>query len=50
MSVPTCTTCSADLDPKELPTCFTCSSWRPTTIGEAALMILEQATSPVKHL
>lgn len=49
MTVPICSTCGAELAPSELPACFTCRASRPTTIGQRALMILEQATSPLSY-
>lgn len=49
MNVPTCTTCGADLAPAELPSCFTCGPGEPTTIGDRALMVLEQVSAPLSH-
>lgn len=49
MSVPTCRACAADLAPDEVPTCLTCGPWQPTTIGDRALMILEQADTPLSY-
>lgn len=49
MNVPTCSACGTDLAPAELPTCFTCRHRRPKTIGERALIILEQAPTPLSY-
>lgn len=49
MSVPTCTACGAQLAPEEFPACFTCSQWQPTTIGDRALQILEQASTALSY-
>lgn len=49
MNHPICSACGAELVPAELPTCLTCSGRRPTTIGERAVMILEQASAPLPY-
>lgn len=44
-----CAVCGVNLAPAELPHCFQCGRHRPTTIGDRALIVLEQATSPLSY-
>jgi hypothetical protein len=49
MSIPTCAVCGVSLAPAEFPNCFRCSQRRPTTIGERALIVLEEAAVPLSY-
>ncbi len=49
MSVVACTACLSELAPAEAPTCQGCGKRPSTTIGDRALVVLEQADGPLSY-